>query len=159
MPRSTVTHGTERNRVATLAAGYFTANEIYATTDEKRVFLDGSLLVGPVRHADVINEAAMLALNATNSRGCFPCDFVKRTDTGTMWMCITNRGALLTDWFEFSSADLEAASISYDNSVSALLATNVQAAIDELKVAVDGGGGGGGGSGVGDKLYLFSNYH
>lgn len=104
MPRSVVTHGTENQRALTLAAGYFTANEAYATTDQRRLFLGGSVLVGPVRHADVANEAAMLALNASDSRGCFPMDEVRRTDTGTTWTCISNRGADLSDWEEHASS-------------------------------------------------------
>jgi hypothetical protein len=53
----------------------------------------------------------------------------------------------------------ESADVAF-TSTAGLASTNVAAALDELKDAVDAAGGGGGGSGgVGSDLYLYHNYH
>lgn len=93
--------GTDRARQVFDLAGKFLPNEIHST-NQRRVFIQ-NVLIGPVWHGVVADETAMRALDTTaTTRGCFPGDWCKRTDTGSLWLCITNRGELLADWVEVS---------------------------------------------------------
>lgn len=103
--------GTETHRAATYAAGKMLQNEFHATT-QGRAFLaslalSSDVLIGLVVHPDAASETELLATNATSPRGCWPADFRFRTDTnsgaGSMWLCISNHGTAISDWFEFGS--------------------------------------------------------
>lgn len=89
--------GTDIQRKNVLAAGLLLPTELTTTRDQKRVFFGGEYPVGPTYLGTVTTEAAMRALNA-GSRGCFPMDVCYRSDTSSLWICVSNRGALLTDW-------------------------------------------------------------
>jgi hypothetical protein len=91
--------GTEAMRQ--LKAALIEANEIHTTKDQKRVFLE-NVLVASEFHDGVADEAAMLALNTTAERGCWPMDMCWRVDSGTVWLCVADHGADLVDWIEFT---------------------------------------------------------
>jgi len=121
--------GTDEMRQAMVAAGRIGRYEIH-TTDNRRIFFGGKHL-GPAWLGDVASEAAMLALNATHERKCFPGDHCQRTDIGQVMLCIANRGQHSGDWISVGGS-VAAISVSYDNASAGLSATNVQDAIDEL---------------------------
>ena len=75
--------------------------ELFFSSDQKRGFI-GSFPICPVNHGNIANEATMLGLYGSSSRGCFPGDSCKRTDTGSSWLCKSNNGELLTDWIELT---------------------------------------------------------
>lgn len=77
-------------------------DELHATRDERRLWIADYLASGAVLHLGVATQAAMLQLNLTSSRGCHPGDIAERTDSASMWLCVSNRGGLLTDWRELS---------------------------------------------------------
>lgn len=97
--------GTEAKRAP--RAAKILANEIHTTSDQRRLFMQNVLLSGGVWHGEVADEAAMLALDSSSSRGCWPLDMCERADTETLWVCVSNRGGLLTDWREFPAAGIE----------------------------------------------------
>ena len=101
--------GTEANRQAVNTAGLLIANELH-TTSQGRQFLklaSGDLFIGPsVFHGGASEEAAMLAINATSVRGCWPTDECLREDTGTIWKCISNNGTSPGDWIDTNPSDL-----------------------------------------------------
>lgn len=94
--------GTDLERLATEAANELLEGELHATLDQNRVFYQG-YHVGPVWHGLVADAAEMLTLTVEAERGVFPMDKCYRSDRGSVWMCITNRGEALEDWLELSS--------------------------------------------------------
>lgn len=94
-------------------------DEIHVTTDQKRIFLEDHL-ASPVWHGSVTGEAAMIALNTTSTRGCFPMDQCFRSDTSTIWICITNRGTAAGDWRNTNAGVSAEAASTADWSLAAL---------------------------------------
>lgn len=85
--------------------------EVHSTTQD-RLFLHDVLVSGGKFHGNVSSEADMLALNTetalvasdgTTIVGCHAGDWAYRTDTSTMWRCMSANGEDLADWFEFSA--------------------------------------------------------
>lgn len=128
--------GSDTARRAVAAAGYLLDGEIH-TTNNYRIFME-NVLLAPVWQGVVADEAAMLALNTTNTtRKCFPFDMCKRTDTGSYWLCISNNGALVTDWTELGgggsvgeAASSDARDIAFYSTAPELL--TVQSVLDYL---------------------------
>jgi len=131
--------GTDASRVAVLTAfpDKLQAGEVHSTSDQNRLFLNNKI-VASLWLGSASDEAAMLAKNTSFTYGCFPGDFVNRIDTGTVWICVSNRGEDLSDWFEFprGAVSFAAGDVTYDHTTSGLSATDVQAALDELAAAV-----------------------
>lgn len=96
--------GTDLSRQAISAAGELLSQEIH-TTDQHRLFME-NILIANIWQGLVADQPSMLALHSANSRGCWPMDICKRTDTnsgaGSFWLCISNNGGLLADWLEVS---------------------------------------------------------
>lgn len=92
--------GSDGTRIAFAASGRLLPHEIH-TTDKSRLFME-NVLISSVWLGTVANQAAMLAQDSTHPRGCWPADMCYRTDTTSTWVCISNRGALLTDWQEIA---------------------------------------------------------
>lgn len=90
--------GTEANRQT--AAGSVSANEIHSTSDQKRLFLQNTL-IAPVWHGIVADQTARLALDTSSTRGCWPGDECYQSDTGIVYRCISNNGAATGDWFAY----------------------------------------------------------
>lgn len=90
--------GTNRNRIATAAAGLLLANEFHAVKDYNRTFLN-NLFAGPVNLNCVSSEAEMVALHSTHERGCFPGDVVFRLDKRILFKCWSENGELFENWF------------------------------------------------------------
>jgi hypothetical protein len=140
--RVTPATGTDRQRLATAAAGKFLASEAHTTSDHGRAWMGGTRpLTGAVYLGAVASQAAMLALHVSGAkgRGCFEGDDCYRSDTLTWWKCIANNGKLIGEWQEItapSSGSVTAASVSYSHVASGLTAIDVQAAIDELKTLI-----------------------
>lgn len=115
MSRTVPTTGTDRQRLATLAADLFVLNELSTTRDQNRLFMGGShLLSGSVWHGELASEAAMLALNTSSTRGCFPLDLCYRTDEDKAYICVSNRGALLADWHLLADNNSSGGGSSFD---------------------------------------------
>ena len=74
--------------------------EWHTTSDQKRFFFNNEYMGPYVRHDPVANEATMLAINSTSSRGCWPGDTVRRTDRGNKFTCVSNNGTDISDWEE-----------------------------------------------------------
>lgn len=140
MPVIVPIYGTELGRSSTTA--FRRTGEIHTTTQASGRLFIKDVCVSPKYLGIVADEAAMLALDSDDTKGCFPGDECKRTDTGTFWRCISNRGGLLADWVELGGTPPtpDAADIDYDNTTSGLTATDVQAALDELAAGAGGGG-------------------
>ncbi len=119
MSRVVPTTGTDRQRLATYDEGLFLPNEITTTRNHKRVFMGGHIILNTVYQGTVLNEAAMLALDETSERGCFPGDTCFRNDTDSEWVCLTNRGELLTDWYD-RAATVTGIDLLYGGDVSSL---------------------------------------
>lgn len=185
MPVAIPIKGTEAGRAATVSIRK--VGEIHTTQPNNRVFLKDVCVSDGKWLGSVPNQAAMLLLNV-GPMFCFPGDFVYREDTLTVWLCITNRGAVLGDWFQFPAGSFTgtASDIPYDPTASGLSSTDVQAALDEisaavppppdaidvpydhtssgltatdLQAAVDELAGSISGTNSGNILYLFNNYH
>jgi hypothetical protein len=95
--------GTDEWRLIVLALELLEADELHATRDQLRLFLANddateSEIIAPVYHGDIATQAAMLALNASSARGCHRSDFCKRTDIGSLAICIADRGEAIGDW-------------------------------------------------------------
>lgn len=132
MSRTVPTTGTDRQRLATVAAGLFLPTEVHTTNDQHRTFMGGTYLLGPnIYHGSVSDESAMLALK-TSSQGCFPNDECYRIDTNSIWKCISNRGALLSDWINTSS-------ITTINSVGTIDGGNMTEILPSSLYNIDGG--------------------
>lgn len=102
LPRVQPLTGPDAARRLVAAAGLIKPSEVHSTNDQFRLFLQ-NYHVAPVHHSDVASEAAMYALNTSESRGCWPADTCYRTDTGTLWLCIGNNGEASADWLEISA--------------------------------------------------------
>lgn len=96
MSRIVPLSGSEADR-QTKAASIW-ANEVHSTNDQKRLFLQNKI-VAPLWLGTVANQTAMLALNG-GTYGCWPGDTCYRSDKLTTWLCISNNGGLIGDWFE-----------------------------------------------------------
>ncbi len=94
--------GSDAFRLLCESLGLILDNEIHTTDDHKRVFYDGTH-VAPVWHGEVAGAAEMLALRTSSDRSVFPMDTCLRADTGTVWLCITNRGQTVDDWFNIGA--------------------------------------------------------
>jgi len=105
-PRIIPLSGTDLQRQFIQSHGRLLANELHTTSDQKRVFLEGTI-VAPVFHGadlSVGDEATMLALHETSDRSVHPFDMCFRTDigdTGAVFVCISNRGETIDDWLQF----------------------------------------------------------
>lgn len=95
--------GTDAIRILAAAAGYLLEHELHTTKDQLRVFFSNTI-VARVYHGSVADATAMLALNATSSRGCHTGDKVFREDTDSMWECVSERGTLLDHWHDYGRA-------------------------------------------------------
>lgn len=90
--------GTDEDRLTLeTQADTIVAGELHTTSDQKRLFLNGTH-VAPVYHGAVADTAARIALNASSSRGAFPGDSCRQTDTGVFYFCVLNRGEDNSDW-------------------------------------------------------------
>lgn len=133
MPRSQLLHGTDANRILAQAAGKIMDNEIHWTRDQKRVFVEDQQ-IRACYLGIVADQTAMLALNTSQSKGCWPMDLCKRTDIGGFFLCISNHGGDAADWLAIGGGIINADDIVFNNAESGLSADNVQDAIDELSV-------------------------
>lgn len=82
---------TERGRQELLASHpeLLAAGELCRTTDEERLW-QGATLIGPkIHHGTVADEAAMLALVSTTTRGIYQGDTCYRTDAQCEFRCLT----------------------------------------------------------------------
>ena len=83
--------GTESERlaIATYHPELVAVGEQVFTTDQQRLWLRDSaawvMLSAPVHHGAVADEAAMLALATTATRGVWPLDLCYRTDNQTTY--------------------------------------------------------------------------
>lgn len=121
------------------AAGKLGVMELNSTSDQIRLFLNaatGQIQVGgPAFYDDIASASEMLALTLGNvsdvqgKKSVFPLDFCYRTDTGSFWMCVSNRGQTLADWREFAGGS-QAAEDTIDGMTPA----------HELTDIIDGGG-------------------
>lgn len=91
--------GTDAERILTAAAGAILRGEMHFTSDSLRGFYENRVFAPVVHGADVpiADEAAMLALNATQERKCHRADVCIRADS-TIWLCIAGRGTLIGQW-------------------------------------------------------------
>ena len=114
----------DQYRLAAEFFGKILPNELHTTSNHKRGFIQG-FVIAPVHHGNIENEAAMLALNvdspntvivgeAPNGRGCFAHDTCYRLDTDSLWICLTNRGESIVDWFDFGQSGLSEVSDTID---------------------------------------------
>lgn len=96
--------GSDTSRRIIAAAGLLQRMEIHSTNDQLRLFLENTYVGGSVFHDEVATGADMLLLNATTERGVFPGDICRRDDTGSLFLCIANRGEASSDWIDMSAA-------------------------------------------------------
>jgi len=101
-PRIIPLSGTDLQRQFIQAHNRLLANEIHSTSDQKRVFLEGTHAVS-VWHGQIADEATMLALTTVSPRSVFPMDMCYRIDRDAIWLCVDNRGETLPDWFEWKA--------------------------------------------------------
>lgn len=131
--------GTEIQRVKRLALGLFPQSELHATRDQRRLFLYNMMVGGGHWHGAVASQAAMLALHSTSDRGCWERDMCRRTDLdgAPVYVCTGGNGKSVANWEVLGGGGGgTAASTSYDPSASGLESTDVQAAIDEIALAL-----------------------
>lgn len=95
--------GTDQYRILFAASSLLKDNELHTTKDQVRVFLQNNFVGPSIWHGDIDDEAAMILINTTSGRGCFPSDLCNRLDTESIWMCISNRGESADDWVEFGA--------------------------------------------------------
>lgn len=81
------------------------ADELHTTRDQRRVFLENNL-VAPVYHT-AGNTSARLGLNSSAARGCWPFDICRQTDTGDIYICISNNGGASGDWQRLSASPVD----------------------------------------------------
>lgn len=121
-------------RIAAENAGKILPNELHTTSDQKRAFVEG-VVISNVIHlpgVGVADGVEMLNLTLTASRGVFPGDLVKRQDTGTYWVCLSNRGEVIEDWDELTGTSTSTIDDIIDGKTAA----------DELTDEIDGGDAG-----------------
>ena len=121
--------GTDFLRLLTTAL--ILPNELHTTKDQRRVFLE-NVHVAPVWHGTVADESAMIALNVTSERGCFPMDNCYRADTSSVWVCMTNRGAEPADWRNTNAGAAAAAAVGAKVSLASVFAV-----ADETETAIE----------------------
>lgn len=128
MSRVTPLSGSDAARLFT--AGLREPDEIHTTRDQKRLFLE-DYLIGSIWHGSVADETAMIALNSTAERGCFPMDKCYRTDTSSIWLCMTNRGESAADWRNTNAAaTAPATAASVSNSELFAVSNETEVAVD-----------------------------
>jgi len=95
--------------------------ELNSTTDQERLFLR-NVIVAPVFHGAVADEDAMTGLTSA-ARGCWPGDTCMRTDTASLWVCLTNNGQDVSDWWQLGGGSALPLTQSY-NAEGDVLALN-----------------------------------
>ncbi len=108
------------------------------STDQDRLWLHNVLVSGGKPLGVVANEAARLALNTTQAKGCHPGDFCYQTSPAGVYFCISNNGGASGDWWLAGGGGGggTAAEISFDPATAGLVASNVQAAVEEVMIQV-----------------------
>jgi len=78
------------------------AGEFHITTDQLRIWIGKHFLLSGSPHHTAADQAARLNLKNTAQRGCYPGDTCKQTDTGKVYLCVSNEGTIAADWLDLT---------------------------------------------------------